>query len=171
VGVYAIAATATEILWQGPISLAQVQFHRIASGKAGPAELARSRRLWLGGTAVLALLVGISAPVLIDVVVGEEFASAVTPLRILLIGAMAISSYYLDSVTLAARGHTTTVGGISLLGLALVTGGDLLLIPGGGLAGAAWASVGGYLVMAVAARILARRYESTVDVGGAGPSA
>ena len=157
VGVYSIAATATEILWQGPISLAQVQFHRIASGRAGSQELHRARRLWLGGTAVLALLMGATAPVMVHLVVGEEFKGAVTPLRILLLGAMAISSYYLDSVTLTARGHTTTVGGIALLGLFLVTVGDLFLIPLAGIAGAAWASVAGYSAMAVVARILAGR--------------
>lgn len=156
VGIYSVAATATEILWLGPISLAQVQFHGIASGKAGPAELARARRLWLGGTAAVALVIWIAAPRAVDLVLGQGFKGAVTPLRILLVGALAVSSYHIDVMSLAARGRTAAAGATALLGLFLVMVGDVLLIRRAGVEGAAWASVAAYLGMAVVARLLLR---------------
>lgn len=156
VGIYSVAATATEILWLGPISLAQVQFHGIASGRAGAAELARARRLWLGGTAVVALGMWLAAPHAVDLLLGERFRAAVTPLRVLLLGALAISSYHLDVISLAARGRTGAAGATALVGLALVTAADLVLIPSRGITGAAWASVVAYLGMAVLARLLLR---------------
>ena len=156
VGIYSVAATATEILWLGPIALAQVQFHGIASGTAGPAELARARRLWLGGTAAVALVMWFAAPRAVDMVLGQRFHGAVTPLRILLVGAVAVSSYHIDVMALAARGRTAAAGATAVVGLVLVVVGDLVLIPRAGIEGAAWASVAGYMGMACVARLLLR---------------
>jgi O-antigen/teichoic acid export membrane protein len=97
------------------------------------------------------------APFAIDLLVGPKFAGAIMPLRILLVGAVLLSSYQLDAYSLAAHGRIGLAGGATLVGFVVVLVSDLLLIPAYGIVGAAWASVGAYGAMAVLARILVRR--------------
>jgi len=154
VGIYSVAATATEIVWLLPVGLSQVLFHAFASKSVDVSAITRARLASLAFAVLTALAIYAIAPLAINRLVGAQFADAVAPLRVLLIGAILLSSYQLDAYALAARGRlgraaAATIGGFSAMFLI-----DLVLIPMYGIVGAAWASVIAYGVMALAVRIM-----------------
>lgn len=148
VGIYSVAATATETLWLLPIALAQVIFHPLASSSTQSDGPTSARRKVMRLTLVLAGFLFVVAPLAVDVAFGREFESAVLPLRILIPGAVALGSYYVDLHTLTARGDLRTAARIATLGLVTMVTLDLLLIPTAGVVGAAWASTINYLILA-----------------------
>lgn len=159
VGVYSVAATATDIVSLVPTALSQILFQRIASKSIDSSTLNRARRVALVFGVATALVIYLLAPLGVDLLVGPRFAGAVTPLRILLVGALFLSSYQIDAYALAARGKIWLAGSATLLGFAVIFAADLLLIPTNGIVGAAWASVIAYGVMATLMRLLVRRVE------------
>lgn len=157
VGIYSIAATATDVVWLVPVALSQVLFQQIASRRVDMSSATRARFVSLAFSLATALGIFIIAPAAIDHLVGARFADAVLPLRILLPGAVFLSSYQLDAYALAARGRIGLAGGATLVGFVLVFVADLVFIPSYGIVGAAWASLVGYGAMAALVRILVRR--------------
>lgn len=156
VGIYSVAATLTEVLLLIPTSVGQVIFHRIASGAI---ELRAVRALRLANLAVssaLAILLAFLAPWLVDLLFGKHFDSATTPLRILLIGAVAMGAYLVDIACTNAQGNLARASTFTLLGLTVVTALDFILIPKWQASGAAWASTIGYVTMAIATAISVR---------------
>jgi O-antigen/teichoic acid export membrane protein len=149
VGAYSVAATVPEILRLIPYSVSQLVFRQSAvdpsySWRRYPRDRARVVALVAAAAAVAA----VSAPWVIPAVFGEEFRSAVVPLEILLIAEVAIARFYMDSRCLTGVGLVRPAAAASVMGLVAVVVADLVLIPTAGLAGAAWASVLAYAVMA-----------------------
>jgi O-antigen/teichoic acid export membrane protein len=157
VGIYSIAATATEIVWLVPTALSQVLFHQFASKSVHMPSATRARFISLAVSLATALAIFAIAPLAIDRLVGAAFASAVLPLRILLAAAIFLSSYQLDAYALAARGRIGLASGATVLGFILVLLADLLLIPTHGIVGAAWASLIAYGMMAILVRFMVMR--------------
>ena len=157
VGVYSVAATATDVVMVAPTALSQVLFHRLASKSVDPASARKARVLSMFISAAIAGALFLIAPFAIQRALGDRFMGAVDPLRILLLAALALSSYQLDAYSLSAMGEVGRAAVATVAGLVVVIGADLLLIPSRGIVGAAWASVIAYCVMAAIARAFARR--------------
>jgi O-antigen/teichoic acid export membrane protein len=124
----------------------------VASNRLAVVALGRIRTACLTLAAVLAVALFVTAPWLVRSVFGPQFAGAVTPLRILLLAELFISSYFLDTTTIAARGRPGYSTLVAFVGFTTVTMLDLVLIPRHGIVGAAWASVAGYMLMAILSR-------------------
>ncbi len=167
VGLYSVAATVTEVARLPSFSLGQVLFHRVATGRLGLMAERVLYRTGLGLSAAMIAVLFLSAPWGIVTVFGRSYTASVTPLRILLLGEIAVSSYLLDSSSLSGRNQITKAATATLVGFFLVTTLDLLLIPGFGIAGAAWASVVGYSVMALIVRYQLLRLNVSTSDGSA----
>jgi len=157
VGVYSVAATATDLVALVPGALSQVLFQKIASRSIETSTANRARLVALLSSVVVAAVLYFLAPIGIEVLVGASFAGAVEPLRILLLAAVVLSSYQIDAYALAARGQIGRAASATVIGLAVIVVADLILIPAKGIVGAAWASVIAYAVMAILVRVIIRR--------------
>lgn len=157
VGIYSVAAAISEILRIVPAGFGQIAMFRTASRSIGQRELDRARRIILIVMIPCLATLAWFAPLVIDVTFGPEFNGAVTPLRILLLGEIAIMSFQIDSRILAGRGLTKASGVSGMIGLISVLILDIALVPRFEIAGAAWASVVAYSAMGVSAYIFARR--------------
>lgn len=163
VAVYAVAATAPELLRLPSLALGQPILYRLASGSASPREFRRVRTLCLALTIVSSAVVALVAPTAVRIIFGSAYLEAVTPLRLLLLGELGIAIFYLDSASLAGTNKLRYFAIASMVGLGVVAVLDIGLIPLFGLAGAAWASVAAYSAMGAAAALLTRRAERVVQ--------
>lgn len=157
VGTYSVAATITEGLWLVPIALAQVLFHQSASQTIDSYAVKRLRWYSLILTSILAVALFFGAPPIIRLALGSSYAPAVAPLRILLLGAVGMASYYVDSMLLMGRGRVRAAGAAAATGMLLIAVADWALIPTFGISGAAWASAFGYLAMGAVTRLTVDR--------------
>jgi len=157
VGIYSVAVTMTEALLLIPISIGQAMFHRLASGRMPLEAMNRLRLANLILSGVEAAVLGLVSPWLIELLFGRDYHLAVTPLRILLVGAVAMGSYLVDVACINAVGRLNSSAKLTLLGFILVGTFDLALIPPYAMNGAALASAIGYVVMAIAAAMRLRR--------------
>ncbi len=169
VGIYSVAVTMTEALLLIPISIGQAMFHRLASGRMRLEAMRRLRLTSLIISMAGAAVLGLVSPWLIELLFGREYQLAVTPLRILLVGAVAMGSYLVDVACMNAVGRLNSAAKLTLLGFILVGTFDLALIPPYAMNGAALASAIAYVVMAIAAamrlRRISRRGESASTKG------
>jgi O-antigen/teichoic acid export membrane protein len=164
VGIYSVAATATEVVWLLPLALSQVLFHGLASRSVDLATATKAKVASLGVALICAIGIYAVAPVAVDKIVGAQFHDAVTPLRILLLGAVLLSSYQLDAYILAARGRFGLAAGATVAGFGAMFLLDLVAIPKYGIVGAAWASVIAYGLMAVAVGVMVARIHTQRDL-------
>jgi O-antigen/teichoic acid export membrane protein len=151
VGVYSVASTASEVLRLPSLAVGSALFHRLASGTAEVADFRTTRRLCLLVTALMAAAVAVVAPPLIELAFGPDYAGAVTPLRIVLLGELGIAVYQMDGSSLAGRGRVGSMAVAAACGLVVVVLADVGLMGPFGVAGAAWASVIAYWVMGAVA--------------------
>jgi O-antigen/teichoic acid export membrane protein len=163
VGLYSVAATCTEVVRLPSFSLGQVLFHRLAAMRLSVHKARFLYRTGVGVTAVLAFVLFLVCPWAIGTVFGHAYEGAVTPLRVLVLGEVAVASYLLDSSSLSGRNQMAQAAKATLLGLFVVTGLDLALIPSFGIVGAAWASVVGYSGMALFVRYRVVRLERAAN--------
>jgi O-antigen/teichoic acid export membrane protein len=166
VGIYSVAATFSEFLWVAPLSLGQVLFHRVASRGISSGTIARLRRYSFLLTLAIGSVLFALVPFGIRIGFGPSFRHAIGPSRVLILGALAIASYYVDNLVLAATGRIASAGGVALNGFLSITIGDLVLIPLRGIEGAAWASTLGYTLMALLSKRHLDRELRTIQVGG-----
>jgi O-antigen/teichoic acid export membrane protein len=156
-GEYVVAFTVAETLWVLPVGIASVLLPRVAAAVESMPQLpgAESARVGVDDTlkafrasAILAGTLGVAlgsaAPILIDVLFGDEFMGAVTPLQLLLAGSVLAGLGRLISADLTARGRPRHVALAATAGLLLMIALDFLLIPELGVAGAALAASIGY---------------------------
>lgn len=169
VGVYSVASTAPEILRLPSLALSPPIFHRLASGAAEVRDFLRVRRVCLLATVALAGATALAAPALIQIAFGPEYESAVTPLRILLLGELGIAVYHLDGASLGGLGRMGSVSIAALTGLIIVVIADVVLIGAYGVAGAAWASALAYTAMGLVVRSFLKRGSPARWRGGADP--
>ncbi|WP_425840218.1 lipopolysaccharide biosynthesis protein [Microbacterium sp. PA5] len=159
-GFYAVAATVAMVPFAAGQAVGAAAFQRLADESGG-----RERQLNLSATVVrfgfvaatlASLLLAVMTPWAVPFVFGSQFAPAVIPTLLALIGSTAVAStYVLNSVLVAqGRGWLMTLSQVSGLtvGMALL----LLLGPSLGAVGAAVASTLGYLVTAAASTTATR---------------
>jgi len=163
VGLYSIAVSVGELLWQLPAAIGVVVFSRSANDRNSSlwqAELARSIRisLWvtLAGCAVLAVI----SPLLFDVLFGDDFDRSVNMLLCLMPGLILMVIFKLLIMDLAGKGRPVVSLVIMLPVLALSVAMDYVLIPKLGGIGAAITSTVCYsLASLVLLAVYARMYK------------
>lgn len=151
-GVYSVAVAAGELLFRIPRAVSAAIAYTV--GSAGFAEsaatTAKAIRLSAAATAVAALGLYITAPLLVGALYGPRFAGAVAPLRILLPGIIAFSAMgLLNSFYVLQLGRPMFVVYLSLVMIAVQTGLAVWLVPRIGLNGAALASTATYVFSTV----------------------
>jgi len=147
IGIYSVAMQAAEAMWLLSAAVANaVTAPAIHDEEPAAARLVRRAGLRaLGLTAGVAALVGLVAPFVLPVVLGDAFEDAVRPLLLLLPGVVLYAPVSVLVVYLSVRhGRPRLSVIVSLVGMAVTLGLALVLIPRHGLAGAAVASTLGY---------------------------
>lgn len=148
VGVLSVAVVLAEALWYVTNAVATVLFPRMAAlGKgARAADLtAQTARLGLALTVVLALGLGVAAPVAVPALFGRDFSGSAVALWLLLPGTVAFALTNVLASTLAGWGRPGLNAWASLLCFVMTLGLAFLVIPRWGAAGAALAMSAGYL--------------------------
>lgn len=172
-GIYAAAVNVAEVTLILPTAVATVLLpHRSRPGTATSATT-RAVVFVAGVTALVAAAGAAAAPWVIDLLYPEEFAGAVTPLRVLLLAMVGMSVRRVLAAEFAALRRQTAASAIAVVTFLTVLVLDLVLIPRHGAPGAAWASAAGYalggvVIVAVGARIARLASSSPADPGAAG---
>ena len=148
VGLYTIAVTLAETIYQVSVSAAIVLAPRVAAGEAVEGDKATGRvsRMVLVISLAAAVALGAVAPLLIRVLFGSRFAGSAIAVWLLLPGIVAFSVSRVLSSYLLGRNKQHIDFGASLAGLVVTIALDLLLIPPYGFGGAAAASSVAYTV-------------------------
>lgn len=175
VGVYVMAVSLAEILWQVPYAVGRSLLPRVHAGGVSRRRLARLA--WTLVPAIAALgAVGLGLAALLAVpVLGEGFSQVPWLLALLLPGVVALGAVKPMAAWLQSQGRPGRNLVASGLGFVVVVGGDLALIPSHGPAGAAVASTLSYFVTAGAVVALSARVgpadEVPASLGGVAPAA
>lgn len=159
-GLYSVAVTVSEFLWNLPDSMSVVLFNRIAAEKRLETRAALTQRIHRTIVAVMAILaVALAAvsPWLVPLVFGEAYRPAVEPLIWLLPGTVALTTTKILVKFLAGSGMPGWSSAVTGIGGLIGAGFYLLLIPQFGILGAAVATSLGYGATAVLAIVLFRR--------------
>jgi O-antigen/teichoic acid export membrane protein len=144
-------------------------FYARGSGEQGPALLREMTTLFVGGLAILTVLVGVLAPEVVAVLAprswgsGASTAAVVTPLVAV---ACLIQGFYFMAVSpIFLQRRTAILPIFTLAAGALNVGLNILLIPILGVVGAGWSTIAGYLLLAAGTVWYARRgYELRLDL-------
>jgi O-antigen/teichoic acid export membrane protein len=153
VGEYSLATSLAEQVWILDSSVSQVILHDVIGSPADEAGrlVARTSRNVLFLTGAVCLSLAAVAPWLVPLVYGDAFRSAVTPLWLLLPGALGIavarpvSSYFFGQL-----GKPQITSGVSIVTAVIGVGAYFALVPPFGASGAAAGSSIAYLVPLVA---------------------
>jgi O-antigen/teichoic acid export membrane protein len=162
VGYLYVAVTLTELVWFISIAAETVLYPQAAriSGEDAAALTARVCRQVLFLSVVSGLGLAVLAPSVILLYGGRAFLPAVTPLRLLLPGIVALTISKVLSALWVREGWflmlTLVAGGTALLSVTL----NFVLIPRLGIAGAALATTLPYLLNAGASLLIYRRWVS-----------
>ena len=148
VGVYSISMQAAEAIWLVAAAIAtSVTAPAVQEDEPGARRLiARSALRGLVYTAVLAAVVGITAPFLIPALFGHDFRHAARPLAFLLPGIVAYAPVSILVVYLSVRcGRPRLSLAVAVVGLLVTASASVVLIPRHGASGAALSSTIGYV--------------------------
>jgi len=145
VGFYSVAVNISENIWLISKSAATMLFPEVASEERKSQWLTPivCRNILLI-TAILALVLFLISKWLIVLLFTERFLNSVLPLRILLIGTIAISGSRIITSDLHGRGKPILSAYSNLSAIILNIILNLILIPKYGIIGAAWASAVSY---------------------------
>jgi O-antigen/teichoic acid export membrane protein len=150
-GLYAVATSISEGLWLLPDAVSGVLLPQVAAH--GNTDVRKVRAWSVGATALLALPVMVLRTPLVTTVFGHPYRQAATALPWLVLAALALSCWKVDSSALVARGRGSVRLASASAALVVLVAGDLALIPHFGIRGAAWSCMAAYgLAAAIAAR-------------------
>ena len=149
VGIYSIAMQAAEAMWLIPAALANAvtapAVHEDDERRAA-ALVAHAAARGLALTAAVAVVLGVAAPFVIPLLLGEAFDGAARPLLFLLPGIVAYAPLTILVVYLAVRrGRPRLSLVVSVVAMVVTLAAALVLIPAHGVSGAAVASTLGYV--------------------------
>jgi O-antigen/teichoic acid export membrane protein len=151
-GLYVVAATLTSVTSLVGSTVSLLALPELARLHDDAARAALARRLGLltvVGASVVTLPVLLLAPVLLRTAFGPSFAEAATPARILLVGAIALTTARLLGAVLKGLGLPLHAAGGELCALAVTVPALAMLLPPLGLVGAAIASLLAYTTAAL----------------------
>jgi O-antigen/teichoic acid export membrane protein len=142
VGIYGVAVSLAELLWQWPNAVGLVLFPRVSASdpretnRLTPRVLRWTLLLTLAGALALTLV----GPMVIRTIFGARFAGAYVPMLILLPGVVLLGGGKVLTSAIAGRGHPGLNSINAAAALVVTLGGNLLLVPRYGISGAALAS-------------------------------
>ncbi|MDQ4071219.1 MAG: polysaccharide biosynthesis C-terminal domain-containing protein [Actinomycetota bacterium] len=144
-GQYSVALTISALVALLPIAMSHASFPRLANvGEDEANELTgQVCRYGVAAATVAAALLGLATPVAIPLLFGREFAPAVAPTLILLVGGILWATQWILCRAAAARGRPGLLLRSFGLGLVVMAGLDYVLIPRIGIVGAALSAVAG----------------------------
>ena len=148
VGSYAVASKFAELLRLAPLAITYVLYPRFSRrANAEAAEEARSLlRPAAGCTAVAAIPLALAAGLILPLVYGDAFRSAILPAHILLVGLAVEGSAGVITAFLYGTGRPGLNSIAMGTGVAVTIVLDIVLIPGYGATGAAIASSAAYIM-------------------------
>jgi len=153
VGLYSVAAAFPEMLRVLPVALAQPVFYGLSSQSTSNEDFARARRICLAVMVVGAAVAVLLAPLMVRVLFGDEYAGAVSALRLLVVAEVGLAVYYVDSSALSGQRRVREAAAAVLVGLVVALVGYATLIPWLGINGAAIASMIAYASMGAVAHV------------------
>ena len=139
-GLYAVAVTASSASNPLTAGISLALFGNLRDDAEAGRRSARFRRSLLATALVscaTAAVIAALAPLLLRVAFGNGFAAAATPLRILLVGQVALDLVYAISTGLYAEGRPGEASRAAVLGGVVTVVGLVLLVPRWGITGAA----------------------------------
>lgn len=161
VGNYAVATTPAAVLRIPANALGQVLFHETAMNAIDARAVLRRILVLLAMLVPIAAVGWIFADWLFPTVFGPGYTEAVWPFRFLLIAEIFLTPFLVLGRALAGGGSTWGASACGVLGVSVLVGSCLLLIPSLGATGAALASVLAYASMSVLAVVLFVRSQGT----------
>lgn len=165
-GLYAVAATIGDVIVPVAASAGSVVLARVAAsrGRDLRATLRPALGFCVGVAGVLAAGVIVAADEVIALLFGDRFAEAVTPMRILLVGAVALAVSTVVGDTLRGLGRPLDPAKAEVAGVLVTVALLATLVPPLGIEGAAIASTISYtIVMLLLAATLHRRVRAAAD--------
>jgi len=132
VGIYSISMQAAEAIWLVAAAIAtSVTAPAVREDEAGAQRLiARSALRGLAYTAIVGVVVGVAAPLLIPLLFGDDFRHAARPLVFLLPGIVAYSPVSILVVYLSVRrGRPRLSLAVAVVGLVVTAAASVVLIP------------------------------------------
>ena len=145
-GLYAVAVSYATILFPVSQAFAVILFPAVAGSRGGMAT-SKIRRFFLGNllvSACVALLMGISAPVLIPLLFGVVYEPSVYPAVILLLAAIFLGSIYVLSEGARGLGYPIIPSIAEVVGVVVTITGLVLVLEKFGIIGAAYVSTISY---------------------------
>lgn len=141
-GIYSVGLTISSLPVQVAVALALVGFPRQSRsvGDAFVELTARLCRVGVLGAGVAAAAAAAVTPFAVPVLFGPEFTAAVVPTLLLLLGALPWSFHFVLGRAAAAAGHPAVLSKAYLVSTTTMLVLDVLVIPWGGIIGAAVAS-------------------------------
>jgi O-antigen/teichoic acid export membrane protein len=160
VGLYSVATNVASIIptLTGTLALLVLPAAARARG-AGVRMVVRSLQVALCLSVALALLIGVVAEVALELVYGEAFGEGAGALRILLPGVVLDAGAAVLISGLLASGHPTRAAVATGVGLVITVPGLIVVLPSGGIEGAAAVTSVAFGAAFVASLLLYRRTE------------
>lgn len=156
-GIYSAAASLAEVCRLLPLAVGQIFVFGRSSGSMSSEDERRVRAWTIALTFVGLTFVGLASRPLVLLLFGNEFESAIWPLRILLLAEGFLAVWFIDNRLLIGSGRFAAASSTTLLSAVVVILLDISLIPTWSIAGAAWASVASYAAASILCRELLRR--------------
>jgi O-antigen/teichoic acid export membrane protein len=160
VGTYAIAVKFFAVAMMGvsAFSLAFFPFaHARAQQPDAPRLFARIFSVYGATASLLALIVGAFAPEIVAVAVPPEYRGAAKPALMLTFAAVAYGAYYVACLGIQLALRTSWLGWTAAAAALVAVAANAMLVPRGGVLGAAEATLLGNVALAVGTYVVAQR--------------
>jgi len=151
VGIYGAGATIADAAWIIPTSVSVIVLRQVAASRSLQ-PLRHWRPIILLTTAVAALVLGVVASALIQLLLGDRYAGATAIVWVLCGGSVLFASQQVDLAACSGGGRLDAGAKVTAWGALVLLVLSLALMPHFRGMGAAWASVGAYGWMALLAR-------------------
>ena len=150
-GIYAVAATPAELI-KLPISAAgQFTLLNAARDQIPLRVVAKRAAVAVGVAAVCAAAGAVIVPFLIPIVYGEDFADASPIFLILILAQVLLAPYMIFSRALVGYGGRSSSSVVGVVGVLVLVGSILVLVPAWGAVGCAVAACAAYAAMSLTA--------------------
>ncbi len=156
VGLYSVSVSLAELLWYLPGAFGTVFLSRSSRHLSGDLA-ARSVRVMIYLSGILASVLAVIAPWGISILFGQDYTGSVLPFRILLAGVIAVTVLKILNPELAGRGRPGVGSAVFFVALVLNIVLNVVWIPRWGVSGAALASTVSYTVGSAAFILLYTR--------------
>ncbi|MEW2461735.1 lipopolysaccharide biosynthesis protein [Microbacterium sp. K41] len=161
-GIYAVATTPASVLTMPATALSQVVMHDAAARTISFRGILRRVFGLMAALAVLVVVGWLLADLVIAILFGPDFAEAAGVLRVLLLAQLLLVPFIVFSRVVVACGATWSASLPGIVGAVTLVGLGVVLIPGLGAFGGAWASVCAYAAMSLVSFVQVFRYRDTL---------